>query len=88
MLVVTVEATGLVMERVERKLLDMMRMFGQAHAVMGVHGPMLSYLVMCQRGTPVLEMGFAIPQDALLAGMHALAFVFAIFFRGLARNVD
>ena len=44
------------------------RIFAQADAIMGVHGAALSYVVMCRRGTPVLEMGYALSQDALLAG--------------------
>ena len=32
--------------------------FSQASAVVGVHGPALSHLVMCRPGTPVLEIGF------------------------------
>jgi len=71
LVVVMVEVTGLVMQRVERSLLEMMRIFAQADAIMGVHGAALSYVVMCRRGTPVLEMGYALSQDALLAEIAA-----------------
>ena len=65
--VVVVAGKGEVLELVESKLMRLAALFADASAVIGVHGPMLSYLLVCRPGTPVLEIGFTPPQHINLA---------------------
>ena len=58
-----VEGGGEVMERGQSTLLHLLAVFQNAAAVIGVHGPMLSYMVVCREGTPILELGFALPES-------------------------
>ena len=71
--VVVVSGRGEVLEQAESKLTRLVTLFAEASAVIGVHGPMLSYLLVCGRRTPILEIGFALPQEVHYAADEAAA---------------
>ena len=44
------------------RLVELVELFRHSSAVVGVHGPLMSLLIFCKRDTPVLEIGFLVPQ--------------------------
>jgi hypothetical protein len=63
---VTVEAGGVLMERERAPLQHQLKVFQNAKAVIAVHGPLMSYILACSAGTPVLEIGFPATQSMFI----------------------